>query len=221
MPRNVSIEIFRYDPQKDDSPSWRTYTIPYEEKNTVLGALIYIQENIDPSFAFRYGCRYKRCGLCALEVDGKPRMACHTYLQEGMRIGPLSKLPVIRDLAVDRKSIFHDLKKYSLYIEKKEENVEIVVEPEQGARLRSCAECLSCLSTCSRYNFGNGNFGGPFLFVKLAQLQFDPRNSKNRFEQAHALGIMHCRDCKNKCFCPNGINIYGDAICSLLENNVD
>ncbi|MDO9535352.1 MAG: 2Fe-2S iron-sulfur cluster-binding protein [Bacillota bacterium] len=215
MCREVSIEVFRYDPGTDSSPSWRKYEIPFEEKNTVLGALLFIQEKLDPTLAFRYGCRYNRCGLCSLEVNGKPRMSCHSYLEEGMRLGPLSKLPLIRDLVVDRKGLFQDLAKYELFIEKNTDNT-VIFEPEQGAKLRGCAECLSCLAACPKYSFGSDDFGGPFLFVKLAQLHFDPRDKKDRIEQAHSLGINLCQDCK-KCYCPNGINIYRDAISTLLK----
>jgi len=216
LSRKVNIETFRYDPQKDSSPYWRAYTIPFEDKNTVLGALLYIQENLDPTLAFRYGCRYKRCGLCALEVNGKPRMACHTYLEEGMRLAPLEGLPLIRDLVVDRRSLFQDLGKHGLYMGKSVASPERIIEPAPGAKLRSCMECLSCLASCPEYSFGDEKFAGPFIFVKLAQLHFDPRDQKDRVAQAYSLGIVRCRDCK-KCYCPNGINIYRDAICNLLE----
>lgn len=217
MPREITIKVLRYDPEKDISAYWREYSVPHEQKNTILGALLYLQEKIDPTLAFRYGCRYKRCGLCALEVDGKPRMACHTYLKNNMSLGPLSKLPLVRDLVIDRKGFFADLVKHELYIEKDEVQLLTIIEPKQGARLRSCAECLSCLAACLEYSFANEIFGGPYLFVKLAQLHFDPRNQKNRLKQAQKLGIDRCRDCK-KCYCPNGIQIYRDAIRPLLRS---
>jgi succinate dehydrogenase/fumarate reductase iron-sulfur protein len=222
--KEVSIEVFRYDPLNDKSPYWRVYTIPFEEKNTVLGALLYIQEELDPSLAFRFTCRYKRCGLCALEVNGKPRMACHTYLKDGMRIGPLSNLPLVKDLVVDRQSLFEDLQKHFLYFDVKdfeEKTVTAVpiIESPQGAKLRGCMECLSCLATCPEYLFGNKNFAGPFIFVKLAQLHFDPRDNKDLRKQAFALGITRCRDCRRKCYCVNGINIYQEAISNLLQQD--
>ncbi len=213
----ITIHVHRFNPEADIEPVWKAYAVPYENKSTVLGALQYIQEKIDPSLAFRYGCRYRRCGLCAVEINGKPAMACYTYAEDGLRVGPLSGLHLIRDLVVDRKSIFEELRKYSLYLEPSDgHNARLtpVMEPEQGARLRSCLECLSCISLCPHRSSGEG-YGVPLIYVRLAQLHFDPRDRKDRLAQAKLLGIDRCRSC-NKCFCPNGIAIIKDAIKPLL-----
>ncbi|MDO9535668.1 MAG: 2Fe-2S iron-sulfur cluster-binding protein [Bacillota bacterium] len=219
MSETIIVSILRNNPENDQPPSWCRYEIPFEEKNTVLGTLLYIQEELDPTLAFRYGCRYKRCGLCAVEVDGKPRMACHTYVKDGMRLSPLSKLPVIRDLVIDRESFFLDLQKRFLFVDEENCNSGIVLEPEEGAKLRSCAECLSCFASCPQYIFGDKDFGGPYIFVKLAQLSLDPRDNRNRHKQAIELGINRCLDCDSKCYCPNGLNIYREAVNHLLSKS--
>jgi succinate dehydrogenase/fumarate reductase iron-sulfur protein len=217
MTKKYEIEILRHNPEIEQKPVWRTYTVPGEEKSTVLGALLYIQEYIDPSLAFRYGCRYKCCGLCAVEVNGKPSMACHSYLREGVRIAPLSKLPIIRDLVIDRKMLFSHLRTYEIYFDSIADSSVPVNECEIGSKLRSCAECLACLTTCHKYEYGNDNFIGPYFFVKLAQLYFDPRDRVNRKLQAKRLGIEKCRDCNSECHCLNGIDIYHQAVKSLLS----
>lgn len=217
----ITIEILRSNPQDEQQPAWQAYTIPYVEKNTILGALMFIQAELDPTLAFRYSCRFKRCGLCAVEIDGKSRMACHTYVQDGMRIGPLAKLPIIKDLVIDRESFFQTLSQHQLYLANPVNPNLPVKEPEQGGKLRSCTECLSCLAACQRYNYGNTEFAGPYLFVKLAQLHLDPRDHTDRIRQAGNLGIAQCRECRQKCACPNGIAIYRDAIKLLLEANCE
>ena len=70
------ISIRRYDPETDSEPRWVDYTVPSGERTTVLEALAYIYENIDPTLAFRFGCRFDSCGLCAVELNGRPKMAC-------------------------------------------------------------------------------------------------------------------------------------------------
>lgn len=218
IPKKVTVEILRFDPRGHREPAWQAYTIPHIERNTLLSALMYIQAELDPTLAFRYSCRFKRCGLCAVEVNGKPCMACHTYVRDGMRIGPLTKLPVIRDLVVDRESFFRTLAHLQLYLANPVDTSLPVREPEQGAKLRACTECLSCLAACPRYKYGNTEFAGPYLFVKLAQLHLDPRDKTDRLLQAGNLGIAHCRECGKRCFCPNGIAIYRDAIKILLNS---
>ena len=119
---SIHISIKRYDPDKGGEPVWVDYEVPAHERTTVLEALMNIYENQDPTLAFRFGCRFDKCGLCAVEVNGKPRMACYTDVKEGMKIGPLAGMPVVRDLVIDRTAFFEALRELELYI------------PEQGER---------------------------------------------------------------------------------------
>ena len=55
-------------------------------------------------------CLQKKCGACAMRINGKPRLACDTKLGEfkngAIVLEPLKKFPVIADLIVDRSDIF-------------------------------------------------------------------------------------------------------------------
>ena len=215
MADNISIEILCFNPEINQDPVWSTYVIPYEEKNTVLGALFYIRENIDPTLSFRYGCRYKNCGLCAMQMNGKPGMACRTYVKDKMRIAPLSGLPVIKDLVIERGSFLPLFSKHEIYIENSSSVDEPARESETWAKLRRCTDCLGCLSTCPKYKHGDDSFAGPYIFVKIAQLSHDPRDQKDRKAQAKMMGIDQCIVCDQKCYCLNGLSI-SDAINSLL-----
>src|SRR3990172_8989174 len=112
----VTIEISRYDPTQDKQPRPQRFQVPTEKGATVQQALMYIYEELDSSLAFRCGCRYRYCGLCALEVDDKPCLACLTPLKDGQVLKPLRHLPVLRDLVVDRSWVFDNLRRLQLYI---------------------------------------------------------------------------------------------------------
>lgn len=103
------IRIRRFSPENgENQPASfeQLFTLPGSGKMTVLQALQQVYEEQDPTLAFEYSCRYGRCGLCAVEVNGKPLLACTTFLQEGeTTIGPLSNLPVLRDLVIDRRPL--------------------------------------------------------------------------------------------------------------------
>ncbi|MGE5576918.1 MAG: 4Fe-4S dicluster domain-containing protein [Syntrophothermus sp.] len=75
----------------------------------------------------------------------------------------------------------------------------------------ACTECLCCLAACPRYHYEDPSFGGPYLFVKLAQLHSDPRDAADRRKQAWEMGIGECEGC-GKCYCPNGVDIFKKAI---------
>src|SRR5258708_28943397 len=64
-------------------------------------------------------CLEEVCGSCAMLINGKARMACSALvdkLEQPIRIEPLSKFPVLRDLAVDRQFMFESLKRLKPWI---------------------------------------------------------------------------------------------------------
>lgn len=218
--RMTKVKISRFDPDTDTAPLLQEYTVPKEERDSVLQAIFYIYEELDSTLAFRFGCRFKWCGLCSMEINGKPRMACLTELQEGMVIEPLQHLPILRDLVIDRGIFYDRLKSLQLYIPFDDSitTPQTIFESKQHQRLVGCSECLICLAECPFYDYQDVSFGGPYLFVKLAALHSDPRDRVDRISQARALGIERCRQCE-KChlYCPIGINIFKDAIEPLLK----
>jgi succinate dehydrogenase/fumarate reductase-like Fe-S protein len=138
--------------------------------------------------------------------------------KEGMEVGPLASFPVIRDVVIDRRPMTEFLARQRLY----------VVLPGKGApprtfkipptydRLVRCTECLACQAECTSFELKNRGFGGPLVFVKLAQLHLDPRDGENRRAQAKAMGVSACLACKTKCRCAVGVPVYRDAIETLL-----
>ena len=215
---SLEFEVLRSDPGAGQAPVWQRFSVPADGEFTVLGALQYVQDHQDHTLAFRFACRNKICGLCAMEVNGIPCLACKVKLRGGMRLAPLSRLPVIRDLVVDRAMLLSRLQSAGIFFDGDTESDLPVFESEKGARLRACTECMACLSACPKYGGENGAFAGPFFLVKLAQLDEDPRDTGDRKLQARQLGIEACRGCMGGCRCLGGIDIY-HAIQNLLANS--
>jgi fumarate reductase (CoM/CoB) subunit B len=214
----TSIKVMRYDPERGDEPRLEAYDVPIEDGATVLGALLYIYENYDSTLSFRYGCRNEACGLCAMDIDGKARTACTTALKPGMTIKPLQRLPVARDLTVERAWIMPFLKRFDLFAAEGSAGAwpPALNVPSEHARLTACTECLSCLAACPSYEHGRADLGGPYHFVKLAQLLWHPRNKIDRKAQARELGVDRCAACR-QCRCPIGIPIYRMAVAPLAN----
>lgn len=99
--RKATVKVRRFDPSKDKEAHYDTFTIPLTENLSVLGALVYIYENLDSSLAFYYSCRDRKCGGCTVLVNGKAVLSCNVPAQENMTIDPLPKRKVIRDLLVE------------------------------------------------------------------------------------------------------------------------
>lgn len=103
---NVTLKVFRFNPDKDLTPAYKTYEIPYEEGMTVHIALKYLYENVDNTLAFKDSCCYSlKCYGCVVRVNGKEVRACATPVSAGQfyTIDPVSAHGVIRDLVVHAK----------------------------------------------------------------------------------------------------------------------
>lgn len=212
---NKRITVSRYSPG-DNTYDKSEYDLPSMQDATVLQALQYIYEELDPTLAFRYGCRYNHCGLCGVMVDGKPRLACKVKLEHANEIAPLANLPLLRDLVVNRPAYFQTLQGLKLYPQY--ESTEPLAELQENPlhkNLMNCLECLCCVASCPEGNLGGS---GPYLFVKLAQLHLDPRDQTDRQAQARELGAERCYAC-SKCACPNGIRLK-EAVAALLDRKV-
>lgn len=185
--------------------------------STVLEVLQAIEENDDDTLAVRYGCRYKQCGLCAVSVNGNPRMACMTKVKENMVIKPLDKLPVHQDLVVERRFITEKIREDKLIPTRLNGEISPITSKEFDI-LSKCTECQSCLSACPEYSYEKMNkFAGPLFFVKLAQLQNHPQNEENYHAKAKEMGMESCEDCKG-CPCPYGIPIKKLAIDPFIKS---
>jgi succinate dehydrogenase/fumarate reductase iron-sulfur protein len=215
---SIKISIRRYDPETDGEPRWTDYALPESERMTVLEALMHIYEHVDSTLAFRFGCRFNKCGLCAVEVNGEPRMACFTDVKDGMRIAPLARMPIVRDLVIDRAAFFEALRELELYIPEQEDAQapQVLQQSEIQKKLLGCVECLACNATCTEYDFEKNPLAAPYVFTKLAQLHLDPRNLIDRRRQARELGLDPCVKCGG-CRCFHGINIHRDVLGLLSE----
>ncbi|WP_286845207.1 2Fe-2S iron-sulfur cluster-binding protein, partial [Idiomarina sp. UBA4206] len=70
--KTLNISIYRYNPDVDDAPYMKDYTLEVEENQDmmVLDLLIKLKEQ-DPSLAFRRSCREGVCGSDGLNMNGK------------------------------------------------------------------------------------------------------------------------------------------------------
>jgi succinate dehydrogenase / fumarate reductase iron-sulfur subunit len=111
--------------------------------------------------AWERGCLERKCGACAMRINGKPSLACSTFLdgirEEIITLEPLSKFPVVKDLIVDRSGVFETLKKLELWLDEEAYNSDWTREERyQSAR---CLQCGCCLEVCPNFSAA-GEFAG-------------------------------------------------------------
>jgi fumarate reductase (CoM/CoB) subunit B len=197
----VKMKIFRYNPDVDDKPYYKSYNVKYSKGMVLLDALNEVYQNTDPSLAYRWNCRSGQCGSCAAVINGKPGLTCRKIIQPGecYVIDPLFQFPVIKDLVVDLKKGERSLEKIRPYVERllpatRPERIKRA-EAADVIELRSCIECYGCVQNCPAKVDAWQEFIGPIGMRKLASLQFDPRDAADRVRLAIFNGLYDCTSC--------------------------
>jgi fumarate reductase (CoM/CoB) subunit B len=127
--------------------------------------------------------------------------------RDGMAIEPL-KLAIKKDLIVD---LSQNLDAVAYLIPKPEGVMPTKEQIDAIKPLRSCIECLCCVSVCPAMDVTK--FLGPTAMRQEMRLALDPRDTKERVPEAIEEGLFTCTTCQ-ACWkvCPKDIEIPGKAI---------
>jgi fumarate reductase iron-sulfur subunit len=215
MGRQLKFEIFRYNPQEPSHPPrMQAFELNETESMTLFIALNRIREEQDPSLQFDFTCRAGICGACAMLINGKPELACHTKtntLPEKITLMPLPVFKLIGDLSVDTGTWFramnervqswvHTDKPFNPSAEEERMSNQLA---EEIYELDRCIECGCCSAACGKANMEK-DFIGAAALNRIARFMIDPRDersSKEYFEIVGnddgifgCLGLLGCED---------------------------
>ena len=224
----LTARIFRFDPTTDEVPRYDTIEVPRTPKMRVLDVLDYAAEECGVGVGYRYFCGIKRCGLCGVNVNGKPTLACWEEATPGMVVEPLGNMPVIRDLTVDRGAYERTtvgleprlIRKtpYTSFPERYTHRDVAATFP-----LMNCIECYVCSASCpavtppQRGAEGTlEGIPGPGTLVQIAKVALHPRDELDRrgvLERAHVDHCLSCYRCEE--VCPVGIPVVSHAVMPL------
>ncbi len=212
------LEIWR---QKsvDEKGAFRKYLYETDsESATVASALAELNSKdvltdisgeITEKIVWECSCMQKKCGACAMVINGKPCLACDTklYGNNTVRIEPLRKFPVVADLMVNRDIIFDDLSRMKVWAEK-----EISAGDKENDFMYEASRCLQCgccLEVCPNFVSG-GSFFGMSAMVPSSRLlagmdKHAARDLRKQFGKRITDGCGKSFACRN--ICPAGIDI--------------
>ncbi|MAO56365.1 MAG: hypothetical protein CMM61_11790 [Rhodospirillaceae bacterium] len=232
MPDSLKVDIVTTRNGKQDVVTYDYQTRFDKERPMALDVLLQAQATAIPDLAFRYGCRARNCGVCTIDVNGKPRIACRARVRDGDRIEPMATLPVLADLVVRRDGIARQMKGRLASAQRTNDlNVEA---PEDYHALTACIECYACLDGCPMHARnadapagdaasapGDGyRWGNPFSLLKLQMLRLDPcvtdAGKAAALDHAVDLGLDACVGCPG-CKCGVGIDLKGKVVKELLN----
>lgn len=90
--------------RSDDGRTRRVdeFEVPEFEGMTVLDALMWVREHVDPSLGIRYSCRCANaCKECLASVNGVNTYTCTVPAVGTVTVEPLSHKPFIRDTVTE------------------------------------------------------------------------------------------------------------------------
>jgi succinate dehydrogenase / fumarate reductase iron-sulfur subunit len=223
-PSTIRLSVRRQD-TPSSSPYWEEYEISYRPGQNVVSVLMEIAK--DPKtregkrtspVVYDRACLEEVCGSCAMRINGISRMACTALidsLEQPIRLEPMAKFPVLRDLSVDRQPMFEALKRVKAWIE-----IDGTHDLGPGPRMAEakrreayefarCITCGNCLDVCPQVN-DRSNFIGAAAIAQARLFNSHPTGALNAAERLEALmgdgGIDDCGNAQN-CVraCPKGI----------------
>lgn len=213
-----TLKLLRFDPDRDTTPHYDRFTIPLREGMTVLEALFYVVEELDPSLSFRYSCRGAVCGSCAMYINGSNRLACQTLIASlkaaEVEVAPLPYLPLLKDLVVEMAPFYQKMEEVHPYLITHDTppEKEHLQSPKQRKKLDSvtdCIWCAACYSACPIV-WTDPDYLGPAALVKAHRFAVDSRDQggAERLKATDAEeGLWRCHTVFN-CVeaCPKEIN---------------
>jgi len=216
----VTLKIFRYNPEVDKKWHHETYKLEAEETDRILDLLEKVKGYQDGTLSFRRSCAHGVCGSDALRINGRNMLACKALVRDvgtKITVEPLLGLRVIKDLIVDMEPFFDNYKKILPYFINESplpaDGKERLQSPEQRERFdetTKCILCAACTTSCPSF-WARPEYVGPAAIVNAHRFIFDSRDdaADERLEiLADKDGVWRCRTIFN-CVdaCPRDIHI--------------
>jgi len=218
----VRLLVQRFNPFADPKPKLVEYTVPKREGMTVLDALLYARDYLDHSIAVRFSCRQASCGSCGMKINGRPRLACYTQIDElrGDKVvaQPMDNFAITKDLVTDLDSFFLKHRQQMPYLirsdaqEMENPTREYVMKPrelEEVLQFTYCIKCGLCTSSCPTMAM-DSKFPGPQALTQAYRYLMDERDEggEKRLEALDTThGVWRCHFAGSCSFvCPKGVD---------------
>jgi len=215
----IRVRIRRFDPTVDAAPRFEQFEVPAKPLMRIIDVLDYVHEDLQIDIGYRWLCTSKKCGTCAVKVNGTPKLACWDEALPDMTVEPIDNVPVVRDLVTSRDEYQAMLAHiWPLLVRKRDYPgfPEPITETQFAptVHLRDCIQCLACQSACPVFAQKDSGFAGPAILVQLSDLAQDPRDDADRADLADRVaGVFKCVSCYEcERVCPTEIPIVGEAI---------
>jgi len=180
----VTLRVFRYNPEKDKKPHYETYQLEAQSTDRVLDLLETVKNYYDGTLSFRRSCAHGICGSDAMRINGINPLACKVLVKDirgsKITVEPLLGLRVIKDLIVDMEPFFEHYRSVMPYLVNdepppKRERLQSPEERERFDDTTKCILCAACTTSCPSF-WANDKYVGPAALVTAHRFIFDSRD---------------------------------------------
>jgi succinate dehydrogenase / fumarate reductase iron-sulfur subunit len=213
--KTIKVEIKRQ-ATPDSKSATETFEVPYRPNmniTSLLGEIALNPRTITGAdttpITYDSNCLEEICGSCAMLINGKAMMACSALvdkLSQPITLAPLSKFPVVRDLAVDRSVLFENLKAVKAWVPI-DGSYDLGPGPRQHPQIQeeryplsNCISCTICMEVCPQFNDATG-FVGAATIAQARLFNLDPAGAVLKEDRLRALagdgGIQECGFAQN------------------------
>lgn len=209
-----AIAVQRFDGGAGHEPYWQTYTVDLADNQTLLDALLFIVDHLDPTLAFRRTCRSGICGSCAARVNGVACLLCQRSLGEAvagrgdapLRVQPLHGFTVLRDLVVDMEPFFDAFDRAGTWLEPNAA-YDGALDATTAERLWPAMGCVTC-GICARTPASRAPHAA--VVARLLTLAHDPRDAAGA-ARLHALTPSPDQPFATwlRAICPKAVDVGG------------
>lgn len=227
MAKTFTLRIFRGTPEKQ---YWEEFVLELKPYYNVTSALMDVQkrpinkkgERVTP-VAWEQGCLEEVCGSCSMLINGRPRQGCTALIEQllsasgsnTVALAPFTKFPLVKDLVVNRDSMFESLIKIRGWIDtddSQDRGFGPKVSPEVQEEiylLSTCMTCGCCSEACPQVN-AHSEFMGPAPISQVRLFNAHPVGKLMAAERLRPLmkegGVSACGNAQNcKEVCPKKI----------------
>ena len=232
----MSLRDFRLFRGDINGGKMESYSVEVDKGMVVLDVIHRIQTNQAGDLAVRWNCKAGKCGSCSVEINGKPKLACMTRMNEygsdeKISVRPIKAFPIMKDLVADVSWNYEQNKKITPFQpnpNKKDQSGNYVMMQHDVDRIqefRKCIECYLCQNVCHvlRDHDKKDQFVGPRFMIRLASLEMHPLDTADRISNTkndHGSGLCNITRCCTD-VCPEHIQITDNGIIPLKERVVD
>ncbi|MDO5574865.1 MAG: 2Fe-2S iron-sulfur cluster-binding protein [bacterium] len=190
---NYEIIIKRGTPENDKG--YEHFLIDADKGATVLRVLEQLNLRtplctkdgaVTEKIGWECSCKQAMCGACAMNINGRPMLACKAFLKDlknPIMLEPFRKFPLVRDLIVDKSVLHEHMMDMKLWIsggqnqsaDARMASGEVNETLYQSA---ACIQCGCCLEACPNYTGLDRFYGAMMMNTEYQIINQEPERGE-------------------------------------------